>query len=283
MALLEGRVALVTGGGRGIGFATAQALGKAGAKLVVNDLGCDRNGQGSDPSVVESAAEKLRGMGFEVWASAHDVTQPGAVQEMVEHAREAFGPVDLLVNNAGIISDRSLFEMTEEDWEAVTSAHLRGVFFCTQAIVKELRRNRQSGSIINMTSIAGLLGNLGQANESAAKAGVYGLTRTASIELQKFGITVNAIAPLARTRLTLDLPIFEKVQGTMEPEHIAPAVVYLASELSEGLSGTVLNVAGGRISTISLTESQGRVKEPDGGLWTPEEIAENYVSISRKA
>src|SRR5690606_28295877 len=129
---------------------------------------------------------------------------------------------------------------------------------------------------------SGLLGTWGQANESAAKAGVYGFTRTASIELQKFGITVNAIAPIARTRLTEDLPMFEKVEGTMEPEHIAPAAVYLVSELSEGLSGTVLSVAGGRMATIFLAESQGRVKEADGGVWTPQEIAENYGSISRK-
>jgi NAD(P)-dependent dehydrogenase (short-subunit alcohol dehydrogenase family) len=283
MALLEGRVALVTGAGRGIGRATARALGLAGAKVVVNDLGCDKHGRGSDPTIADMAAKELSEDGIAAISSHHDVTVRSQVEEMVALAEDTHGPVDILVNNAGIAIDRNLFDMTDEDWESVTSAHLRAVFYCTQAVVSRLRKKRIGGSVVNMTSIAGLLGNLGQSNEAAQKAGVYGLTRTASIELQRYGITVNAIAPIARTRLTEDLPLFEKVSGTMEPEHVAPAVVYLVSELAEGLSGTVLSVAGGRIATIALVESQGRVKEPDGGLWTPEEIAENYGTIARKA
>jgi NAD(P)-dependent dehydrogenase (short-subunit alcohol dehydrogenase family) len=282
MTLLQGRIAIVTGAGRGIGLAVAKALGRAGAKVLVNDLGCDRNGHGSDPAVAEMAKNALVEEGIEASASPHDVTSRAQVEEMLAQAERELGTVDRLVNSAGIISDRSLFEMTDEEWDRVTSNHLRGVFLCTQAVVSALRKARMRGSVVSMTSIAGLLGNLGQANEAAGKAGVYGLTRTASIELQKYGITVNAVAPIARTRLTEDLPMFEKMGGTMEPEHIAPAVVYLTSELSEGLSGAVLSVAGGRIATISLAESQGRVKEPDGGLWTPEEIAENYASIARR-
>lgn len=272
----------MTGGGRGIGFSIARALGREGAKVLLNDLGCDRNGVGKDESVVLAAAESLRAEGIPVRTSAHDVTVRSEVEAMLSLAEGEFSPVDILINNAGIIADRSLFEMSDAMWDSVQKSHLRSTFLCTQAVVSVLRQLRRPGSIVNLTSISGLLGTWGQANESAAKAGVYGFTRTASIELQKFGITVNAIAPIARTRLTEDLPMFEKVEGTMEPEHIAPAAVYLVSELSEGLSGTVLSVAGGRMATIFLAESQGRVKEADGGVWTPQEIAENYGSISRK-
>ena len=127
-----------------------------------------------------------------------------------------------------------------------------------------------------------MLGNLGQINESSAKAGIYGLTRTASIELQKYGIRVNALAAIAKTRLTEDLPMFEKTGDSMSAAHIAPAALFLASELSSELSGTVLSVTGGRISTFELSESQGRLKEAEGGIWTPAEIAENYDSIARK-
>jgi NAD(P)-dependent dehydrogenase (short-subunit alcohol dehydrogenase family) len=133
-----------------------------------------------------------------------------------------------------------------------------------------------------MTGVSGMLGNMGQLNESTSKAGIYGLTRTASIELQRFRIRVNAIAPIARTRLTEDLPMFEKVSGTLEAKHVAPAAVFLASSLSEDLSGTVLSVAGGRLSCFELAESQGRIKEADEGVWTPEQIAEHYDSIARR-
>ncbi len=287
MTLLDGRVALVTGGGRGIGFAVARALGAEGAQIVLNDLGCDRNGQGNDPKVVEDAAEQLRGEGISVLTSPHDVSDREQVAAMLSFADQAvetgeLGTIDILVNNAGITADKSIFEMSDPQWDSVIKTHLRGTFLCTQGVCARLRRKKMRGSIVNMTSVSGLLGNLGQANESAAKAGIYGLTRTCSIELQKYGITVNAVAPIARTRLTQELPMFQKAQGTMEPEHIAPAVVYLVSDLAEGLSGTALSVAGGRIATISLNESQGRIKEADEGIWKPAEIAENYASIARK-
>jgi NAD(P)-dependent dehydrogenase (short-subunit alcohol dehydrogenase family) len=159
---------------------------------------------------------------------------------------------------------------------------LRGSFLVTQAVARRLRKARAPGSFINMTSTSGMLGNLGQINESSAKAGIYGLTRTASIELQKYGIRVNALAAIAKTRLTEDLPMFEKTGDSMSAAHIAPAALFLASELSSDVSGTVLSVTGGRISTFELRESQGRLKEADGGVWTPAEIAEHYDSIARQ-
>lgn len=280
--LLQDRVALVTGGAQGIGFAIAQALSEQGAALMLNDLGCDRAGKGSDPALVEQAAEELRASGARVSTSDADVTDAAAVASMVKQANRELGTVDLLVNNAGIISDRSLFDLEESDWDRVVATHLRGTFLCTREVARSLRRAHTPGSIINVTSVSGMRGNLNQSNESSAKAGIYGLTRTASIELQRFQITVNALCPIARTRMTEDLPMFEKVQGSMEAQHIAPAAVFLASDLADGLSGVVLSVAGGRLSTYELSESQGRVKEADQGVWTPQEIAENYDSIARR-
>jgi len=280
--LLRGRVALVTGGGRGIGRAVARSLVQHGARLVLNDLGCDREGNGRDPEVARALAKELTDEGFEVLASDHDVTKEDQVAAMVELGQTFGEPVDLLVNCAGILHSASLLEQTDQAFSAMLRTDLVGTFLVTRAVAAGLKRARRRGTIVNMTSMSGLLGNLGQAGESAAKAGVYGLTRTAAIELQKFGITVNAVAAIARTRLTEDLPLFEKVRGTLEPEHVAPAVVFLSSELCEGTSGVVLSVAGGRLATIALTESQGRLKDEGDGPWTPQEIATHFASIARK-
>lgn len=280
-SLLEGRVALITGGARGIGWAIAEAFAAQGALLALNDWGCDRHGDNPDPSIVEHAAERLRAQGARVWAHAGDVSNPTTVSDLVSGAEQNLGTVDVLVNNAGIISDKSLFEMSDEAWERVLATHLRGTFLCTREVARRLKKAKISGAIVNMSSTSGMLGNVGQLNESTAKAGIYGLTRTSSIELQRYRIRVNALAAIAKTRLTEDLPMFEKVADAMNPEHIAPAAVFLASDLAADLSGILLSVAGGRISTFELAESQGRIKEVDNGVWKPEEIAEHFDSIAR--
>lgn len=281
MSRLDGKVALVTGGGRGIGKAVARALGEQGARIVLADNGCMRDGQGVTPSVVEEARAELAAAGLDVTGFAIDMTQEQAVRQLFEKVVADSGGIDILINSAGILRDRSLLTLTHEDFMAVVSAHLSSTFHATKAFAELARTRKRGGSIVNMVSLSGLLGNVGQLAESAAKGGIYAMTRTSSIELQKYGITVNAIAPIAKTRLTEDLPMFEKVEGTMEPEHIAAPVLYLVSELADGLSGVVLSVAGGRISRLSLTESEGRTKRTDGGYWTAEEIAENFEGISR--
>jgi NAD(P)-dependent dehydrogenase (short-subunit alcohol dehydrogenase family) len=280
--LLRGHVALITGGARGIGWEIARVFAQNGAKIVLNDLGCDSDGSNANPTVAKGAAEVLSEMGAEVLASSADVGDEAQVAELFSTAEAKWGSVDLLVNNAGITQDKSLFDLNVDGWDAVLRTHLRGSFLCTQAMARGLRKARAGGAIINMTSTSGMLGNTGQVNESTAKAGIYGLTRTSSIELQKFGIRVNAIAAIAKTRLTEHLPMFEKVDDSLSARHIAPAALFLASELSSDLSGTVLSVAGGRISVFELSESQGRLKEGDDGLWTAEQIAENYDSIARR-
>jgi NAD(P)-dependent dehydrogenase (short-subunit alcohol dehydrogenase family) len=281
MPLLEGKLALITGGARGIGLAVAQAMGKSGARLILVDSGCERDGSNPDPSVVEQSAKGLRELGLSVEAHAFDVADEERVQALFRDLETSGQVPDILVNAAGIIRDRSLLNLSATDFDAVLRTHVRGTFLFIQAFASLLRTQKRGGSILNMTSVAGLLGNVQQANESAAKAAIYGLTRTASIELQKYGITVNALAAIARTRLTEDLPMFEKLSGTMEPEHVAPAALYLTSHLSDGLSGTVLSVAGGRIARIGLVESTGRTKHEDGGLWTPEEIRDHFEGISK--
>jgi len=281
MTLLEGKVAVVTGAGRGIGRAIALAFAEQGATVVVNDTGCERDGSGSDPSVAASVVAEIQAQGGRALASAHSVLHRQEVEALFQLATREFDHVDVLVNNAGIISDKNLFDMTDQQWQSVVDTHMGGTFLCTQAVAGLFRRQKSGGSIINMTSVSGLLGNLGQTNESASKAGIYGLTRTASIELQRFRVRVNAIAPIARTRLTADLPMFEKVNRTLEPVHVAPVAVFLASDLSDDVSGVALSVAGGRISTFALVESAGRIKEADQGPWTPEEIRDNFAGISR--
>lgn len=280
--LLQGQVAVITGAAQGIGRALAIAFAEHGAHLIVNDLGCDRQGHGSDPSSIQELAEELSNAGHAAVGHHGDVSDERAVDELFALAEQRHGRVDILVNNAGIIADKTLFDLALEDWDRVLRVHLRGTFLCTRAFARLARAKRSGGSILNMTGVSGMLGNLGQINESSAKAGIYGLTRTASIELQRFRIRVNALAPIARTRLTQDLPMFEKVSDTLETKHVAPAAVFLASSLSEDLSGVVLSVAGGRISCFELAESQGRVKEADGGVWTPQEIADHYESIARR-
>jgi NAD(P)-dependent dehydrogenase (short-subunit alcohol dehydrogenase family) len=165
-------------------------------------------------------------------------------------------------------------------WQAVLDVHLTGTFLCTQAAAEPMKA-QSSGRIVNTTSISGLLGNFGQSNYSAAKAGIYGLTRTASIELQRYGIAVNAVAPIAKTRMTEDLPMFSKIEGSLSPEHVAPVHLFLASDLVGERTGIVVGVAGARLSIFKVVESGGRFKESEDGIWSATEIAENFDAISR--
>jgi len=280
MALLSGKVAIITGAGGGIGRSTALLLAREGAKVVVNDLGGARDGTGGSLTPAEAVAAEITSLGGEAVANGDSVATRAGAEAIVRSAVERFGRVDVLINNAGILRDKTLLKMDDEMWDAVIAVHLKGTFLCTQAAVAQLRAQGSPGSIINTTSVSGMLGNFGQANYSAAKAGIYGLTRTASIELQRYGIRVNAVAPIAKTRMTEDLPLFEKIQS-MTPEHVAPAHLFLASELSGDLTGAVLSVAGGKLSIYKVVESAGQFKEADSGIWTAQEIADHWEVISK--
>jgi NAD(P)-dependent dehydrogenase (short-subunit alcohol dehydrogenase family) len=280
MALLDGKIAIVTGAGNGIGRATALLFAREGAKVVVNDVGGARDGRGEDASAAERVVEEIRAAGGEAVANHDSVATAEGARAIVATSVERFGRLDTLINNAGILRDKTLANLTLEMWDAVIAVHLTGTFLCTQAAAAQLRAQGEPGRIVNTTSVSGMLGNFGQTNYSAAKAGIYGLTRTASIELQRHRITVNAVAPIAKTRMTEDLPMFEKVD-TLTPEHVAPAHLFLGSDLCGDRSGFVLSVAGAKLSLYRVVETPGRYKEGEGGVWSAGEIAEHWESIAK--
>ncbi len=278
MGILEGKVVIITGAGGGIGRAHAHLFAREGAKLVVNDVGGSRDGSGGDTSAANKVVEELKATGAAAVANTDSVATAEGAGRLVETAVKAFGRVDVLVNNAGILRDKSFLKMDESMWDAVVAVHMKGTFLCSQVFARQVVSQGGGGRIVNTTSVSGMLGNFGQANYSAAKAGIYGLTRTTSIELQKHKITVNAIAPIAKTRMTEDLPMFQGVD-TLTAEHISPAVLFLASDLCGDRTGHVLAVAGARMYAFKVVETPGRFKETDNGVWTPQEIAESWDAI----
>jgi NAD(P)-dependent dehydrogenase (short-subunit alcohol dehydrogenase family) len=278
MGLLDGKVAIVTGAGGGIGRAHALLLAREGAKVLVNDLGGARDGSGTDASPAQQVVTAIQAAGGTAVANHDSVSTPAGAAAILEGALDAFGRVDVLVNNAGILRDKSFLKMDQGMWDAVVEVHLTGTFLCSQLFAKQVVAQGGGGRIVNTTSVSGMLGNFGQANYSAAKAGIYGLTRTMSIELQKHRITVNAIAPIAKTRMTEDLPMFQGVDSLM-PEHIAPAALFLASDLCGDRTGHVLAVAGARVYAFKVVETPGRFKETDHGIWTAQEIADAWDGI----
>ncbi|MCC6644493.1 MAG: SDR family NAD(P)-dependent oxidoreductase [Polyangiaceae bacterium] len=276
---MDGKVVVITGAGGGIGRAAALLFADEGARLVVNDLGADVDGTGADPSRAEEVAAAVRERGGLAVAHHGDVAVRADVEAMIGLAVREYGRVDALVNSAGILRDRTLLRQEDADWDAVVGVHLRGAFLCTQLAARQMISQGEGGRIVHTTSVAGLQGSFGQASYSAAKAGVYGLTRTAAIELQRHRITVNALAPIAKTRMTEDLPMFHG-KDSMTPEHVAPAAVFLGSPLAGDRTGFVLAVSGSRMYAYKLVEADGRFKE-GGRPWTPAEIAEHWDSITR--
>jgi NAD(P)-dependent dehydrogenase (short-subunit alcohol dehydrogenase family) len=280
MGLLDTKVAVITGAGRGIGRAEALAFAAEGALVVVNDLGAERDGTGSDPAVADVVVDEIRRAGGTAVASYESVATAEGARAIVDTALRELGGLDIFVNGAGLLRDRTLLKMDPETFEAVLAVHVRGTWSCMQAAARAMVDQGRGGRILNTTSLAGLIGNFGQANYSAANAAIYGLTRAGALELRKHAITVNAIAPVARTRMTADLPMFQGVgEGSLGPHHVAPLAVFLASDLSRDLTGEVLGVAGGRLSRFKMIETAGAFKAD--GAWTAEEIHERWSEITR--
>jgi NAD(P)-dependent dehydrogenase (short-subunit alcohol dehydrogenase family) len=267
----DDRVAIITGAGGALGRSHALELARRGAKVVVNDLGGSVHGEGTAKSAAQGVVDEITALGGEAVANFDSVTSSAGGQAIVDSALRAFGRVDILVNNAGILRDKAFHNMGAEDIDAVLDVHLRGAMFVTQPAFKFMRENR-FGRIINTTSASGLFGNFGQANYGAAKAGVLGLTRVLAHEGGRVNILVNAIAPLARTRMTSGL--LGDLEAHLGPESVSAVVAYLAHD-SCAVNGHVYSVAGGRMARIFMAESQGIVLPSP----TAEDVRDNLGAI----
>ncbi len=276
--LLNDTVCLVTGAGGGLGRAYAKLFAAEGAAVVVNDLGGARDGAATSESAAQAVVDEIVAAGGRAIANTSDVSTDEGAAAAIAAAIDGFGDLNVLVNNAGILRDKTLLKLDEEAFDSVMRVHVKSTFFCTQKFAKHRVSKGGGGRIVNTTSVSGMLGNFGQANYAAAKAAIYGFTRTSSIELQKHRISVNCIAPIAKTRMTEDLPMFANVD-TLTPDHVAPAVLFLASELCGEKTGWVLAAAGARMYAFRVVETAGRFKEETGGVWSPEEISEHWDSI----
>ena len=268
-AFCEDRVAIVTGAGRGIGREHAPMLAAHGAKVVVNDLGGDRDGTGADNGPAQEVVGEIRAAGGEAVANTDDVSDFGAAKRMIEQAIDEFGGLDVLVNNAGILRDRMLVNMEEDEWDAVIQVHLKGTFAPSRHAAAYWRERSKAGQpadarIINTTSVSGIYGNPGQTNYGAAKMGIAAFTIISARELGRYGITVNGVAPGALTRLTADLGMgeaSEERKQRMDPRWIAPLVTWLASADSKGISGRIFE-ASGDVLAVAEGWHRGPTVEP---------------------
>jgi NAD(P)-dependent dehydrogenase (short-subunit alcohol dehydrogenase family) len=280
--ICDGRVAIVTGAGRGIGRGHALELARQGARVVVNDLGGGVDGTGADRGPAEAVVEEIRENGGDAIANGDDVSTWAGAEALVNSAIETFGRLDIVVNNAGILRDRMLVNMTEEEWDAVIRVHLKGTFAPTRFAAAYWRERSKAGDpvdarVVNTSSTSGLFANPGQTNYGAAKSGIATFSIIAAKELGRYGVTVNAIAPGALTRMTENLSGSRPSATTDEwseraPENIAPLVTWLASAESAGITGQVFLVAGGRIAVAKGWERGPGI---DGGArWDPASLGE---------
>jgi NAD(P)-dependent dehydrogenase (short-subunit alcohol dehydrogenase family) len=280
MGMLEGKVAIITGSGGGIGREHALLFAREGANVVVNDLGSDRHGGGRGGDMADKVVAEIKAAGGDAVANYDSVAMREGADGLMWSALNKFGKLDIVVNNAGILRDKTILNMSEQDFDLVIDVHLRGTFLVTQAAGRVFKVQGKGGRIINTTSLSGLLGNFGQGNYAAAKGGIYSLTRTASMEFQRMGVTVNALAPVALTRMTQDLTMFKNLTPEqIGPQYIAPVAVFLASDLAADITGTIVGVQGPKIFLYKMIESGGATRE--GGPWSPAEIKERWAEISK--
>jgi NAD(P)-dependent dehydrogenase (short-subunit alcohol dehydrogenase family) len=292
----RGRVVIITGAGRGIGRAEALSYAAHGFRVVVNDLGADVDGKGARSETAQQVVDEIRSAGGEAMADAEDVADFDGAKRMIDAAVEHYGQLDVLVNNAGILRDRTVANMSAEEWDGVIRVHLRGTFCPLRHAAAYWRELAKSGRdidarIINTSSGSGLYGNQGQSNYGAAKAGIAALTIIASQELERYGVAVNAIAPVALTRMTLDLPHWQQRRAEVEqnpnvfnpfaPENNAPLVVWLGTDAAKGITGRVFNVGGGK---VEIAEPWGHGPNRDkGGRWNVDELDDVVPNLLEQA
>ena len=279
MARLDGRVAIVTGAGRGIGRSVARLLASEGASVVVNDLGAAVDGSGHDSGPAHDVVAEIAEAGGKAVANAADISVFAAAESLVQTAIEEFGRLDILVNVAGILRDRMVFNMTEQEWDDVIRVHMKGTFNTTRfasAHWRSLRDETAQNRIINFTSVSGLHGAPGQPNYAAAKMGIVGLTWSSARALGKYGVTVNAISPGAATRMTDSVPTGRRRTrpdvDEWSPDNVAPIVAYLASERSGWITGRIIHSSGYEVSLYSNPEPVVRIIGT--GPWQPDALAE---------
>ena len=284
MGLLDGKVAIVTGAGRGLGRVHALALAEAGARVVVNDLGGSLSGEGEDPTPAEEVVRELEALGSQAVANGENVADFEGARRLVEHALDAFGRLDILVNNAGILRDRMLVNMDEAEWDAVITVHLKGHFAPTRHAAAYWRDRTKAGEqvrgrVINTSSPTGVFGNVGQANYGAAKAGIANFTIITAQELGRYGVTVNCIAPNARTRMTesaFELPAGDDGFDPIDPANNSPIVVALCTDQAQGITGQVFHIFGGAVNMLQPW-SPGELFARDGA-WAAEPLLEELLA-----
>jgi NAD(P)-dependent dehydrogenase (short-subunit alcohol dehydrogenase family) len=278
VGIVEGKVAVVTGAGRGIGRGMALHLAREGARVVVNDLGGSVHGEGRDGSIAEQVVEEIRAGGGEAVASAHTVASWEGGHEVIQTALDTYGRIDILINNAGILRDQFAVQMSEEEWDSVIQVHLAGSFHCTRAAAPTMRKQR-SGRILFMTSTAGFIGTIAQCNYGAAKMGILGLSRNVAMEMQRYNVTSNCIAPFAWTRIPASIPaVTEEIRKSvdrlfkdMSPEDVSPLVVFLASERAAQITGQVFGVRGREVYIFSQPRVVRSIHRSGG--WTARDLA----------
>jgi NAD(P)-dependent dehydrogenase (short-subunit alcohol dehydrogenase family) len=283
--MLDGKVVLVTGAGGGIGRDFALAMAKAGAKVLVNDLGTSVKGEGASTGPAQKVVDEIRGAGGTAAANTDSVADWASANRIVQAALDAFGRIDVVVNNAGILRDRFFFNMSVDEWKAVIDVHLNGSFYVSRAAAAHFK-SQESGAYVHMTSTSGLVGNLGQANYSAAKLGIVGLSKSIALDMARHHVRSNCIAPFAWSRMIGSIPTetpdqqarVEKLKS-METAKIAPLAVFLASDGARDVSGQIFGVRANEIFLFSQNRPLRSVHR-DGG-WTPEAVASQAMPALR--
>jgi len=275
--LLDGKVAIITGAGNGLGEAYAKLFAKEGAAVVVNDLGGARDGTGADVSAAQKVVNAIEAAGGRAVANGDDVSTVQGGENILKAALDAFGKVDILVCNAGILRDKTFANTSEADWDAVIKVHLKGTYCCALPVWRYMK-DHGGGSMVLTSSTSGLYGNFGQANYGAAKAGIYGMMRVMAIEGRKYNIRVMGLAPGAYTRMTSDLPgrIGKEPDPMSLPENVAPGVLYMVSDLAADHSGKVLGVSSRGVREIKMLQTAGF---SPGRPYTAQEVAEHASEV----